>query len=94
MKNQTERLDLHDVPLLRVIEKSDRLKAIAPDIAGYGEDLRDVHILLAMMHELITKDDDLSEETIDRFFALWRSAWPLLDQSYSELKSIMRGLQE
>lgn len=74
-------------------ELKDRLKEIAPDILNYCQDLRDSQHLLRMMTELVT-DDNFSEESIDRFFALWRSAWPLIDQAHSELKAIMRGLQE
>lgn len=70
---------------------SDRLKEIAPDLAGFAKDLGDTKILLTLMAELLT-NDDLSEETIDRFFCLWRAVWPLLDAAHSELRSIMQNL--
>ena len=69
-------------------EKSDRLKELSSDIAGYADDLEDVTHLLRMMVELVNKDGDLEEETIARALALWRSAWPLLEQAVSELGAI------
>ena len=69
-------------------EKSDRLKELSSDIAGYADDLEDVHHLLGMMTELLNQDGDLEQETIARSLSLWRSAWPLLEQAVSELGSI------
>lgn len=81
------------IDLLDLLDKSDRLKQIAPDLSDFSQDLGDVQHLLRMMTELIAQDDDLSEETIARVLALWRCAWPLLDQAHSELRSIMANLE-
>ena len=60
--------------LLSLLDKSDRLKEVAPELSEYGRDLGDVQLLLRMMTELIPPEGDLSEETIERIFVLWRSA--------------------
>ena len=75
-------------------EKSDRLKELSSDIAGYADDLEDVHHLLRMMVELVNQDGDLSEETIARALALWRSAWPELERIHDELGSINLEIRE
>ncbi len=66
---------------------SDRLKEIAPDLAGFAKDLGDTKILLTLMAELLT-NDDLSEETIDRFRNFDR-----FDNNGTLLRSCFRGKQ-
>ena len=39
--------------LLSLLDKSDRLKEVAPELSEYGRDLGDVQLLLRMMTELI-----------------------------------------
>ena len=78
--------------LLSLLDKSDRLKEVAPELSEYGRDLGDVQLLLRMMTELIPPEGDLSEETIERIFVLWRSACPVLDAAHSELRSIVGAI--
>ena len=75
-------------------QRSDRLKELSSDIAGYADDLEDVTHLLTMLVELLNQDGDLSDETIARSLSLWRSAWPLLEQAVSELGSINSELKK